>query len=158
MRHADRGRGIRRQIVGPAKAYDGIAVRVGGRAADHRHGGLGQPLRRLGRRHDLIARIVRDQNRLDPLRGGVGDDLDLPGDAVLRRRSKELQRRGVFQLLCGFLGPLAARDEVSVPLALGHHGDLHLLRRRGRGAGRHDAGAACRRATRGAGDRAPRTN
>ena len=59
-------------------------------------------LRRLGRRHDLVAGIVGDHDRRDALRRRVGGDLDLAGDAVLRRRSEELQRLGVLQFLLRF--------------------------------------------------------
>ena len=38
----------------------------------------------------------------DALGGGVGDDLDLAGDAVLGRRPEELQRLRVLQLLLRF--------------------------------------------------------
>ena len=78
--------------------------RGNGRVPGHDLDALG--LGRLGRRHDLIARVVRNHDRLDALGRGVGDDLDLAGDAVLRRRAEELQRRRVLQFLGGLLGAL----------------------------------------------------
>ena len=90
-------------------------------------------LGRFGRRHDLIARVVRDHDRLHALGRGVGDDLDLSGDAVLRRRTEELQRRRILQFLGGLLGPLMRLVERQDPeeFRQQHHADSLSRRRHG---------------------------
>ena len=81
---------------------------------------------------------------------GDGDDVDAAGDPgvddlVLLGRvgvGRSVPDELDSQLVGGLLGPLAAVDEIGVPLALGHHGHRDRLRFDGRRGRRRAVGVA----------------
>ena len=77
--------------------------------------------------NDLITGVVRDHDAVLTLGGGGGDDLDLPGDAVLRGRPDELQRARIRELLVRFPGAVVGLVEDEDADELRHENEVGLL-------------------------------
>src|SRR5439155_12592298 len=75
-------------------------------------------------RRDADLVLDRDGNDIDAARNPGVDDFVLLGGVRLGRAVPE---QVDAQLLGGLVRPFAAGDEIGVALALGHHGNGHLV-------------------------------